>query len=38
MLERYLEGDIPSVAELEHTLAHGVADGVGVPGRVRLGR
>jgi elongation factor G len=26
-LERYLEGDIPSMEELEHTLAHGVADG-----------
>ena len=24
-LERYLEGDIPSMEELEHTLAHGVA-------------
>jgi elongation factor G len=24
-MERYLEGDIPSVKELEHTLAHGVA-------------
>ena len=28
---------IPSFEELEHTLAHGVADGHGVPGRVRLG-
>jgi len=25
LMERYLEGDVPSVAELEHTLAHGVA-------------
>lgn len=25
LLERFLEGDIPSAAELEHTLAHGVA-------------
>ncbi|MGI9584348.1 MAG: elongation factor G [Acidimicrobiia bacterium] len=25
-LERYLEGDIPSVEELEHTMAHGVAN------------
>ncbi|MCB9371267.1 MAG: elongation factor G [Microthrixaceae bacterium] len=25
LLERYLEGDIPSFEELEHTLAHGVA-------------
>ena len=24
LLERYLEGDVPSVDELEHTLAHGV--------------
>ena len=38
VLERFLEGDIPSLEELEHTLAVGVADGVGVPGRVRLGR
>jgi elongation factor G len=27
LLERYLEGDIPSVEELERCLAHGVADG-----------
>ena len=26
LMERYLEGDIPSFEELEHTLAHGVAD------------
>jgi elongation factor G len=26
LLERYLEGDMPSFAELEHALAHGVAD------------
>ncbi len=26
MLERYLEGDMPSVDELEHTMAAGVAD------------
>jgi len=25
MLERYLDGDIPSVDELEHTMAHGIA-------------
>jgi elongation factor G len=25
LMERYLEGDVPSVAELEKTLAHGVA-------------
>jgi elongation factor G len=25
LMERYLEGEVPSVAELEHTLAHGVA-------------
>ncbi len=25
LLERYLEGDLPSFEELEHTLAHGVA-------------
>ncbi len=38
LLERYLEGDMPSPDELEHTLAVGVADGVGVPRRLRLGR
>jgi elongation factor G len=26
LLERYLEGEVPSTEELEHTLAHGVAD------------
>jgi elongation factor G len=26
MLERYLEGDIPSVEELEHTMANGIAE------------
>ncbi len=26
MLERYLEGEVPSVEELEHTMARGVAD------------
>lgn len=31
MLERYLEGDIPSVAELEHTMAHGVAEATVFP-------
>jgi elongation factor G len=25
LMERYLDGDVPSIAELEHTLAHGVA-------------
>jgi elongation factor G len=30
-LERYLSGDVPSVAELERTLAHEVLDGVEVP-------
>jgi elongation factor G len=27
LMERYLEGDVPSVEELEKTLAHGVASG-----------
>ena len=27
LMERYLEGDVPSTAELEETLAHGVASG-----------
>jgi elongation factor G len=27
LMERYLEGDVPSFEELEHTLAHGVAAG-----------
>ena len=27
LMERYLEGDVPSVQELEETLAHGVASG-----------
>jgi len=31
LMERYLEGDIPSVEELEHTLAHGVADATVFP-------
>jgi elongation factor G len=31
LMERYLEGDVPSVEELEHTLAHGVADGTVFP-------
>jgi elongation factor G len=30
-MERYLEGDIPSVEELEHTLAHGVASATVFP-------
>ena len=38
LMERYLEGETPSVEELEHTLAHGVADCRRVPGGVRLGR
>jgi elongation factor G len=25
LMERYLEGDVPNISELEHTLAHGVA-------------
>ena len=37
LLERYLDGDIPVVEELEHTLARGVDDGHRLPGRVRLG-
>ncbi len=31
LMERYLEGDVPTAAELEHTLASGVADGVVFP-------
>ena len=31
MLERYLEGDIPSVDELEHTMARGVAEATVFP-------
>jgi elongation factor G len=31
LLERYLEGDVPSSQELEHTLAHGVAGGAVFP-------
>jgi elongation factor G len=31
LMERYLDGDVPSVAELEHTLAHGVADATVFP-------
>src|SRR6476660_1326619 len=31
LMERYLEGEVPSVAELEHTLAHGVADAAVFP-------
>jgi elongation factor G len=30
-LERYLSGDVPSVAELERTLAHEVRDGIEFP-------
>jgi elongation factor G len=30
-MERYLDGDIPTVAELEHTLAHGVASATVFP-------
>ena len=37
LLERYLDGDVPSVEELERTLAHGVFEATRVPGRVRLG-
>ena len=37
LLERYLEGEVPSVDELEHTLAHGVDRRHRVPGGVRLG-
>ena len=37
LMERYLEGDVPNVQELEHTLALGVAGCLGLPGRVRLG-
>jgi len=31
MLERFLEGDVPAPDELEHTLAHGVADATVFP-------
>src|SRR4029453_16004799 len=31
LLERYLEGDVPSRDELEHTLAHGVASATVFP-------
>jgi elongation factor G len=31
MLERYLEGDIPSVDELEHTMARGIAEATVFP-------
>jgi elongation factor G len=31
MLERYLEGDIPSVDELEHTMAYGIASATVFP-------
>ena len=37
MMERYLEGEVPSAEELEATLAHGVASGHRLPGRLRLG-
>ena len=37
LMERYLEGDVPSAAELEVTLANGVASGDGLPRPVRLG-
>ena len=36
-MERYLEGDIPSVEELEKTLAHGRGVGHRLPRPVRLG-
>jgi elongation factor G len=31
MLERYLEGDVPLVAELEHTMARGIAEATVFP-------
>jgi elongation factor G len=31
MLERYLDGDIPSVEELEHTMANGIAEATVFP-------
>jgi elongation factor G len=31
LMERYLDGDIPGVTELEHTLAHGVASATVFP-------
>jgi len=31
LLERYLEGDVPTKVELEHALAHGVADATVFP-------
>ncbi len=37
MLERYLEGDIPSAAELERDDGEGRRRGYGFPGRVRIG-
>ncbi|MCC2336113.1 elongation factor G [Cellulomonas wangsupingiae] len=36
-LERYLAGDVPSVADLEHTLAQEVCDGLAVPVLVASG-
>ncbi|GIG40694.1 elongation factor G [Cellulomonas phragmiteti] len=36
-LERYLAGDVPSVADLERTLAHEVGDGEAVPVLVASG-
>jgi elongation factor G len=36
-LERYLSGEVPGVAELEHTLAHEVLDGEAVPVLVASG-
>ena len=37
-LERYLSGEVPTIAELERTLAHEVLDGTEFPVVLRLGR
>ena len=37
LMERYLEGETPSVKQLEETLAHGRGGGSGLPGGVRVG-
>lgn len=37
-LERYLAGEVPTLAELERTLAHEVLDCTEFPGAARLGR
>ncbi len=37
LMERYLDGEVPSVKQLEETLAHGVASAQVYPGGVRVG-